>query len=253
MRRFLRYIYRNIIPARIGQFLDLFPYLRALEVHGFEEKRVLVLSPHPDDDIIGCGGTLYRYHLKGAEITVVYITDGRKGNNRYREDELASIRREEAKRAAGIIGVDKLIFLDNRDSELTHTPKSIREVSEILGDIRPEAVFLPFFTDNHPDHVATSHIFFLASKTFASVMCYLYGVWTPLPTHNISSDITPYAEAKILALQEHKSQLELIDLIGAVQGLSRYYAALDGKNGYAELFLACPLREYRRLGEVIQW
>lgn len=249
----VRYIYKNFLPRRIRQLIDIFPHLRMPKVDGLKEKRVLVLSPHPDDDIIGCGGTLYRYHQMGAEIAVIYMTDGRKGNNRYAEDELVFIRQEEAKRAAKIIGIDRPIFLDNRDSELTPSRKTITELSAILSDYKPAAVFLPFFMDNHPDHIATSQIFFSAARTLTSSMCYSYGIWTPLPTSNIVSDITACLEKKILALNEHKSQLELIDLVEAAKGLSRYYSILNGGNGYAELFIACPLNEYQRLGEAIGW
>lgn len=253
MKKLLRFIYKNFLPARISQSIDLFAHLRMPRVDGLHEKKVLVLSPHPDDDVIGCGGTLSRYHLMGAEIAVVYMTDGRKGNSRYREDELVCMRQEEARRASKIIGVNRLIFLDNRDSELTTSYRTITELSEILSDYKPEAVFLPFFMDNHHDHIATSQIFFSASKSFTSCMCYSYGIWTPLPTFNVVSDITTYLETQILALNEHKSQLELIDLTEAAKGLSRYYSILNGGNGYAELFIACPLNEYRRLGEAIGW
>lgn len=253
MKKLLRYIYKNLLPARISQSIDVFPHLRMPKMDGLQEKKVLVFSPHPDDDVIGCGGTLYQYHLMGAEIAAVYMTDGRKGNGRYREDELVCIRQEEAKRASRIIGIDKLIFLDNRDSELSPSRKTIMELSAILNDYKPEAVFLPFFMDNHPDHTATSQIFFSAARSLTSSMCYSYGIWTPLPTSNIVSDITTCLETKILAINEHKSQLELIDLIEAAKGLSRYYSILNGGNGYAELFIACPLNEYRRLGEAIGW
>ncbi|MFN3533131.1 MAG: PIG-L deacetylase family protein [Candidatus Brocadia sp.] len=253
MKKLLRYIYKNLLPARISQSIDVFPRLRMPKVDGLQEKKVLVLSPHPDDDVIGCGGTLCRYHLMGAEIAVVYMTDGRKGNDRYMEDELVRIRQEEAKRASRILGIDKLIFLDNRDSELSLSSKTITELSAILYDYKPEAVFIPFFMDNHPDHIATSQIFFSAAKSLTSSMCYSYGIWTPLPTSNIVSDITKYLEKKTLAINEHKSQLELIDLTEAARGLSRYYSILNGGNGYAELFIACPLNEYRWLGKALGW
>jgi len=252
MRRFLRYIYKNLLPSRISQSLDVFKHLRTQQVDGLKERRVLVLSPHPDDEIIGCGGTIYMYHQMGSETTVVYMTDGRKLNTRYKEDILVSMRREEAKRAASIVGIDRLVFLDNKDSELTASPKTIQEVSEILVDLKPEAVFLPFLMDRHHDHIATSRIFSFASKSLTSCMCYSYSIWTPLPTCNIVSDITSCIEIKILALSEYKSQLELIDMIETKKGISKYYSVMYGRNGYAELFLACPLNEYRRLAEVIE-
>lgn len=253
MKRLLKYIYKHLLPSRINQSIDLFTHLKMSKVDGLREKKVLVLAPHPDDDIIGCGGTLYRYHLMGSEIAVVYMTDGRKGNNRYREDELVCMRQEEARRASKIIGVNRLIFLDNRDTELSPSPKTIKELFEILGDLKPEAIFLPFFLDNHHDHIATGQIFFSTPKSFPSCMCYSYGIWTPLPTFNIMSDITTCLQTKILALQEHKSQLEDVDFTEAVKGISRYHSAMSGGDGYAEIFIACPVKEYQRLGKAIGW
>ncbi len=256
MRQILRYLYRHFLPANLRQSLDLFPYLRTTtSLEGVTEKKILVLSPHADDDVIGCGGTLYLSHLQGAEITSLYLTDGRKGNLRYNEEALVSIRREEAERAAKIIGIDRLLFLNNKDSELSPSLKTIAELSTILQDLKPEAVFLPFFLDNHPDHMATNRIFLSALKTLPPFLCYTYGIWTPLPRFNLSIDITPCIEVKRKALEEYKSQREVFDLIDVSLGLSKYYSLLSGSagKGWVEVYLVCPSSEYRRLAEVIEW
>ena len=254
MTRVRRFIYKSLLPTRIREAVDIFPYLRKSKVDGLRERKVLVLSPHPDDDILGCGGTLYTYHMMGADITVIYMTDGSKGDHLYAEEELVSMRKEEAERAAGIIGIDRLIFLGNRDSELAVTGKTIKQLHEVLVDLQPEAVFLPFFLDNHQDHIETSRIFFFAVESLKStIMCYLYGIWSPLPVYNVVSDITSCIETKIHALKEHKSQFDLFDFTEAVKGLSKYYSVLNGGNGYAEPFEACSVQEYRRLGKIIGW
>jgi hypothetical protein len=61
MRQLLKYIYRNLLPVRLRQSIDIFQYLRLPEVEGLNEKKVLILSPHPDDEIIGCGETIHNY------------------------------------------------------------------------------------------------------------------------------------------------------------------------------------------------
>ncbi len=246
----IRNLYRRFVPEGIRRSLDPFRGLSVPGVEGLNEKKVLILSPHPDDDVIGCGGTLQLYKSRGAEVTSVYLTDGRKGGRRITGDELVAVRREEARRAAGILGIDRLVFLDNRDGELEPSFKTVSEVSDILGEIRPEAVFLPFFTDNHADHIAASRIFLLASRWAPAVMCYSYGIWTPLPSFNLLVDITALSALKDKALSEHRSQLELLDLSGAASGLSRYYSLMSGGNGFAEVFLACSSVEYRRLGKI---
>lgn len=254
MRRILKFFYRNIIPSRLRSSMDIFQQLRTGRIEGLTEKRVLVLSPHPDDDIIGCGGAIHIYHKMGAEITVAYITDGRKGNPGYDEDDLVRLRKEEAGKAAAVIGVDRLIFLDNRDSELVASPKTVKEISGILADLEPEAVFLPFLMDNHPDHMATNDIFVEASRAYGrEIMCYGYEVWTPLSVPNCVIDITVEMPKKVDALKQHKSQMTEFSLIDAAVGLSRYRGVLHFlKDRYAEAFVRCSLYEYRRLWEVIR-
>lgn len=250
----LRKIYRNLIPGRLKGSIDLFSHLRQARLEGLGEKRVMVLAPHPDDDIIGCGGTLSLYHERGAEIVSVYMTDGRKGNAGYAEDELVAIRKDEAAKAAEVIGIDRLVFMENRDDELSVTDKTVSELSGVIREFTPESVFLPFLLDDHPDHMATNRIFLSAVKSVTPpIRCYSYGVWTPLPAFNVVVDVTASHDIKDKALRAHSSQLELIDLAGAVSGLSTYYSALTGGGGYTEVFLACGSDEYRRLGELIKW
>lgn len=221
---------------------------------GLKERRVLVISPHPDDDVIGCGGTIYKYHLNGAEVTSVYMTDGRKGKPGCDEDEVVSIRRGEVKKASAIVGIGSLIFLDNRDSELSSNPKTIEELSKIIKELKPEAVFLPFLLDNHPDHIATNNIFIQATKNYNGTMaCFGYEIWTPLSAPNCIVDITHQIEVKRKALEQFRIQLEQFNFIEAVIGLSRYRGTMHMlSDKYAEVFLKCTLAEYCRLWYVIQ-
>jgi LmbE family N-acetylglucosaminyl deacetylase len=254
MKKVLKYIYKNLLPSKIGVALDIYKHLRAQQVDGLRERRVLVLSPHPDDDIVGCGGTLYKYHLKGSEITSVYMTDGRKGNPGYNEEDLVLIRREEAKRASAIVGIDNLIFLNNRDSELTSNSKTIEELSQVIRDIKPDAVFLPFLLDNHPDHIATNNIFVQATKNHnVDAACYGYEVWTPLSAPNCIIDITEQIKVKRKALEQFQNQLEQYNFIEAVIGLSRYRGMVHMfGDKYVETFLKCSVSEYSRLWRLIQ-
>ncbi len=249
----IRNIYRNLIPTRLKGSIDLFRHLRKARIEGLDEKRVLVLAPHPDDDIIGCGGALRLYHERGATITTVYMTDGRRGGEAEAGEDLVSIRQSEAERAAAIIGIDDLVFLSNKDGELSTSRNAAVDLGAIIRDFVPEAVFLPFLLDDHPDHMATSRVFLSAIKSTPEVLCYCYGVWTPLPAFNVVVDVTPYQELKERALREHRSQIRTADLLGAVSGLSRYYSAVTGGRGYAEVFMACGSHEYRRLGELVRW
>ena len=107
-------------------------------------SRILVLAPHMDDEALGCGGSLHRHVLAGESVTVAYLTDGRKGDPKLnaldlpadererREERLAAVRCDEARRSAAVLGVRDLRFLGNRDQELVVSPKTRRQVRELL-------------------------------------------------------------------------------------------------------------------------
>ena len=143
MNRTFRYIYRNFLPTRLKNSIDLYSSLRGSINHPTliekpEGSRVLVLSPHPDDDITGCGGVLYKHHLAGDHIVTVYLTDGRKGGTGVEpEEQIILERRKEAQKAADIIGIHRLVFMDNEDSKLglNINKKTISQLVEFMKEV----------------------------------------------------------------------------------------------------------------------
>ncbi len=224
--------------------------------------RVLVLAPHMDDETLGCGGSLYRHVLAGESVTIAYLTDGRKGDpalnaralppdERERlEDALAAARREEARGAAEILGVRDLRFLDNRDQELCLTPHTRQQVRELLEELKPDLVYLPFPTDYHPDHRATNRILLAAlsvARGIESPLCCGYEVWAPIEP-NCLVDITSVAERKQRALAQFASQMATIDYSRCIMGLHAYRSMvhLHGR-GFAEAFVLLRAGDYRRV------
>lgn len=256
IRRALRLVYRNLLPSRARGYLDLFEEIRRKEAAAprivaagdLEERRVLALAPHPDDEVFGCGGTLGLYHQAGASVFVAYMTDGRKGSSAYREEELVGIREKEAAESSKVLGIDRIFFLGARDGELSRSPAAASKLSGILAETRPEAIFLPFLLDGHPDHVATNDVFAAASRGCPlSFTCYGYEVWTPLPLPNLLVDISGSIDLKREAIEKYKSQTENAALADAAFGLSRYRAVMHGVGrGYAEAFFRCHASEYLR-------
>jgi LmbE family N-acetylglucosaminyl deacetylase len=223
--------------------------------------RILVLAPHMDDETLGCGGSLHRHVLAGEAVTVAYMTDGRKGDpalnardlppaERERlEDELVHARREEARRSAAILGVRDLRFLDNRDQELQVSSHTRRQLRELLDELRPDLVYLPFPTDHHPDHQATNRIFLAAlssARGIASPLCAGYEVWAPIAPNRLV-DITSIAELKRQALAQFTSQMAVIDYGRCIMGLHAYRSITHlGGHGFAEAFVVLPAPAYRR-------
>lgn len=224
--------------------------------------RVLVLAPHMDDETLGCGGSLHRHVVAGESVTIAYMTDGRKGDpalnakplppaeRERQENALAAVRRAEARHAAAMLGVRDLRFLENRDQELRVSPHTRRQVRELLEDLRPDLVYLPFPTDHHPDHRATNRIFLAAlavCRGIAPPLCCGYEVWAPIEP-NCLVDITSVAEVKQRALAQFRSQMATIDFSRCIMGLHAYRSMvhLHGR-GFAEAFVLLPAVEYRRV------
>ncbi len=94
-------------------------------------NRIVVFSPHFDDEVIGCGGTLRKHILSGKEVSVFFLTNGGGGGPEFSDKRaLGRIRREESIRATRHLGIDRHIFLEESESKLKATPKLIQVASQ---------------------------------------------------------------------------------------------------------------------------
>src|ERR1700735_3660522 len=124
------------------------------------DERIVVLAPHMDDEVIGCGGTLARHIACGSEVTVVFLTDGRLGGKdavaQAGQADIAAVRKREAQLALAELGVTHSVFLDAEDGRLGAAPGLGEALRAALAAARPDIVYLPFFLEEHPDHRAVS-------------------------------------------------------------------------------------------------
>ncbi len=211
-----------------------------------EGKKIVVLSPHFDDDVIGCGGTLHKHILSGDDVTVIYFTDGREGDPDNPDKNLVeATRKEEARRATTILGIKNLIFLNEPETKLKANKKLLRTLSDIFESLRPDLVYLPSFMENHIDHLEVNRIFYLLVKQLNMEfnVC-AYEAWTPIPP-NIIVDIGQVIEKKEQAIKEHKSQIKQVDYVNVTLGLNRYRSAMNlhGRS-YAEAFFCVTCKKY---------
>ncbi len=127
------------------------------------EKSILVVAPHPDDEILGCGGVIKKFALSNNEIHVLIMSRGKKGL--YPEERILNVRKE-ALDAHRILGVTNTRFLDFPAPELDTV--SISELSaaiyDVILEIQPHTVFLPHRGDLHHDHKAVFNAGLVASR-----------------------------------------------------------------------------------------
>lgn len=223
-------------------FFEGFDRLKTGNVERWEgdgpRKRILVLSPHFDDETIGCGGTLLRHSLRGDPTSVLFFTDGREGDPRESDRELVSaIRRREAVEAASILGVGRLEFLDQPETRLRPEENLEKRVDGIMDDIDPGVVYLPSFLENHVDHIELNRIFHrILKRRKRRLEIRLFGVWTVIPP-NLIVDIGGEIEEKIRGVSAYRSQITQVDYLSVTLALNRYWSLKygDGK-GYLETF-----------------
>jgi len=212
-------------------------------------KRIMVFAPHPDDDVLGCGGSIAKLTGQGHEVITVFMTSGEAGSLTCSGDEMATLRESEASQASLLLGVSETIFLGNPDGYLEFNRDNLVKIMTLLRSKKPDIIYLPHHLDGNEDHRVT-HKLVLDSCRRASGPWFqecpgmpwevktilAYEIWTPLQEVSYIEDITPYMEQKLEALRLHASQLKDIHYDDAIQGLNRYRGIMSGKGQYCEYF-----------------
>jgi len=226
-------------------------------------KRILVFAAHPDDDIIGCGGSLAKHVKLGNQVSVCYMTSGEAASLDYSKGELARIREGEARNAAQVIGFQDLTYLRNSDGYLKYDQSNLKKLVELVREKQPHIVYVHHQSDGHQDHrIAFQLVNESLGRASASLFqeykgapwsteaVLAYEVWTPLSDFEYVEDISEFIDKKTAALRKHESQIKSIPYDEAFEGLARYRGAITGKGKYCEVFkvikhLTCSRRGFR--------
>jgi LmbE family N-acetylglucosaminyl deacetylase len=110
---------------------------------------VLVLAPHPDDEVIGCGGAVIKHILKGDKVSVLFITSGEAGNREENPENLMRVRESEAQQASEILGMTEVDFLHQPDGYLAYNSELLNLLTAKIRAASPDIVYLPHSADAH--------------------------------------------------------------------------------------------------------
>ena len=124
------------------------------------KKKILILSPHADDEILGCGGIISKYSNMGIDVNVLVLTNANNGAPEiYNSNEIKKIR-QEAKLANDYVGTKKLLFENLPGLTLNQYPlyKVANIIKKYINRIKPEVVFIPSLNDIHSDHKIIFHV-----------------------------------------------------------------------------------------------
>lgn len=228
---------------------------------------VLAIGCHPDDIEISCSGTLAKCVKRGDKVTVCHVANGNMGHEIIKPDELRVMRREEAKKAGSLAGIE-VVTIDIGDLRVNGADFDQRDkIAELIIKVQPDFIITHSPTDYMNDHREVSKLVFDASFT-ASVPQYNNGGKSAVvpvyymdnlaglnfnPTEYV--DITDEIDLKIEMLECHESQLKWmrdhdgIDFAEFVRSCSRL-RGIQCNAGYAEGFtqeLSWPKVVARRL------
>ncbi|TSC95211.1 MAG: LmbE family protein [Parcubacteria group bacterium Licking1014_1] len=113
--------------------------------------KILVIAPHPDDEVLGCGGIIKKYTKEGSEVCLCIVT---KGYTPDWTEEFIENRKKEVDSSAKILGIEKVFFLDFPTVKLDTIPqKDINNaIAKCIGEVRPEVLYIPHRGDLSKDH-----------------------------------------------------------------------------------------------------
>lgn len=202
--------------------------------------KVLVIAPHPDDEIIGVGGTIAKRVQNGAEAYVCIVT---KGLESMFDKELIEQGRRECCQADRKLGVKETIFLDFPAVMLETIPRYELngKIAEVVQKISPDEVYIPHRGDMQIDHQMVVDAAMVAVRprgTDYPKRVYAYETlsetgWNIPNTVNefiptVYEDITNTYDAKINAMRIFESQLAEFPAarsIGAIEALAKFRGA----------------------------
>jgi len=214
---------------------------------------ILVVAPHPDDEVLGCGGIIAKNVAQKHNVFVAIMTNGHIGAPElYSQDNVRTVR-QEAKQAHDILGVKETFFYDFPAPRLETTPsyQISRELNSLYKNLSIDTIYLPHRGDIHKDHgvifyaglVAARPIDNCSVKTIYTYETLSETEWAaPFASDafipNVFEEITDYLSLKLNAIKSFNSQLKSFPhprSIESIESLARNRGVVVGYP-FAEAF-----------------
>jgi LmbE family N-acetylglucosaminyl deacetylase len=187
-------------------------------------KKILVIASHPDDEVLGCGGTIAKHVFNKDVVDIIFLTNGISSRNYYGKNLKKKIdnRKLSAKRAANILGINKIFFLDFLDNQLDKHSllEIIKPLEKLVFKISPSRIYTHHYNDLNIDHQITNKavvticrpqkkitvkemLFFEIPSSTEWQISKKSNIFNP----NWFEDISLYLSKKVLALEAYKEEL----------------------------------------------
>jgi len=213
-------------------------------------KNILIIVAHPDDEILGCGGTIARLNKEGYKIITLILGEGISSRDdvrdvKKREKDILELKGE-ARKANAILGVKEIFFYDFPDNRFDTIPflDIVKVIEEIKNNIKPEIIFTHYERDLNIDHQITYKAVITATRPMkVETVKEIYSFeilsstgWNyPLSfSPNVFYDISETIDVKIRALKEYKTELREYPHPRSLEGIK-----LIAKNWGMKVGLEC--------------
>ena len=215
--------------------------LEPLILDSINLDKILVIAPHPDDEILGAGGSLLKSIEKGKKVKVIYITDG-------------TTNRDENYKVSKKAGYE-IDYLNLKNNNIEINKDILKKFIELIENWNPKCILIPFLADDHDDHRRVNQLFMEAyinkPKINLNFEIWAYQVYTMLPP-NVMVDITTKINEKVKLINIWESQKSR-DWGHYIKGLNSFNSRFAPTNGmplFFESFFVTPLDEYLELCKI---
>jgi LmbE family N-acetylglucosaminyl deacetylase len=206
-----------------------------------KEKRILIFCGHPDDDVLGLGGTIRKFANEGAEITEVVFANGNEGYSKLEDkDRIVDIRKRELAAAGEVLGISNYELFDYTDYGIPANDVTYKLAMRMIRKYRPDIIFCHYWLD------------YMAHKSVATVVTeawwqagwessmelgepwkadslYYFEVLGLLPEVSHVVDITDTFDTKVEALKRYESQIPVVaGMLQRAEGTAKLRGSMIG-------------------------
>ena len=201
-----------------------------------KNKNILVISPHPDDETLGCGGLILQAVKEKCNIHLLSLSSG--------SPEDATIREKELVKSANDLGIKDITFMRLTDGVIGNEIIGKNILNDIFIKNKPDIILIPFILDNHEDHKNANKLL-IELKSHEELEIWCYQVYSNIIS-NAYFDITDVSDMKYKILENYSSQLKYFDYINWNKGLNAWNSRLSFKKDekYLESYFIIPAKEY---------
>ena len=207
-------------------------------------KSILVVAAHPDDEVLGCGGTIAKHILAGDNVAIIFMTNGESSRDDSPLDSTSN-RRINCESALNILGVTNVIHFDFPDNMMDQVPllDVTKSIEVAINKFSPSVVYTHFSGDLNIDHRITHQAVMTACRPQSwspvkSIYCFEVLSATEWNSYSKSKfnpnkfiDVSGVWSTKVSALEEYSAELRSFPhsrSIETIMALSIYRGATVG-------------------------